>query len=488
MSITKLETGITAFDHISDGGLPLGRTTLVTGSTGSAKTLFAAQFLAMGIIHFGQTGVFVTFEENPEDIRKNLKSFNWDIDTWEKEGKWCFVDASPKENDEILVGDFNLNAFRIRLEHAISKTKATRVVIDSIGSVFAQFPDEIFAIRRELSKVVMTLRRLKATAIITAERSEEYGKISRFGVEEFLTDNVIILRNVLSNEKRRRTIEILKFRGSNHVKGENPFTLTVNKAVVIVPLSDMTLDHKSSTVRVSSGIPALDKMCGGGFFRDSIILVSGATGAGKTLMVSNFINGQEGKKEKCLLMAFEESKDQMFRNAKGWGQDLAKLEKADQLKVVAIYPEVSSLEEHLIRIQELIEEYKPTRLAIDSISALTRNPTDSGFQEFITALTSYLKHKEITCMFTATTPMLTGGTSVTEGSIATITDTIILLRYVEKPGNMLRCLSVLKMRGTNHDSSIRRFSIKDDGMEIGEPLEIISGILTGNPVVISQNQ
>ncbi len=260
MSLKKLLTGIAAFDHISDGGLPFGRTTLITGSTGSAKTLFGSQFLAMGIMQFDEPGVFVTFEEHPDDIRNNLKSFNWDIDAWEKSGKWAFVDASPKEEDTITIGEFNLNAFRIRLEHAVTKTKAKRVVIDSIGSVFLQFPEETFIIRRELSKVVMTLRRLQATSIITAERTEEYGKISRYGVEEFLTDNVIILRNILSNEKRRRTIEILKFRGSNHVKGESPFTLTPKRAVVIVPLSAMQLNHKSSTKRVTSGNPELDQM------------------------------------------------------------------------------------------------------------------------------------------------------------------------------------------------------------------------------------
>src|SRR6476620_10802297 len=320
MDIEKLKTGIEAFDHISDGGLPVGRTTLIAGSSGSAKTLFGAQFLAMGIMLFDQPGVFVTFEEQVDDIRKNLKSFKWDIDKWEKEGKWTFVDGSPKDEDSVTVGEYDLSAFRIRLERAITKSNAVRVVIDSIGSVFAQFP-EMHTIRRELFKVAMTLRGLKTTSIITAERTEEYGKISRFGVEEFLTDNVIILRNVLSKEKRRRTIEILTFRGSDHVKGENPFTIVPDQAVVIIPLSAMELNQRSSNVRVTSGVKKLDEMCGGGFYRDSIILVSGATGAGKTLLVANFINGIREKKERCLLMAFEESREQLFRNAKGWGQD-----------------------------------------------------------------------------------------------------------------------------------------------------------------------
>src|SRR5690606_5861360 len=192
------------------------------------------------------------------------------------------------------------------------------------------------------------------------------------GVEEFLTDNVIILRNVLNKEKRRRTIEILKFRGSDHVKGENPFTIISSQAIVIIPLSAMELKQRSSNVRVTSGVEKLDEMCGGGFYRDSIILVSGATGAGKTLLVANFINGIREKKERCLLMAFEESREQLFRNAAGWGQDFEQLEKDGLLKVVCIYPEVSSLEDHFIRIQEIVKDFKPDRIAIDSLSALTR--------------------------------------------------------------------------------------------------------------------
>jgi circadian clock protein KaiC len=487
MSLQKLPTGIEAFDHISHGGLPQGRTTLIAGSSGSAKTLFGAQFLAMGIELFDQPGVFVTFEEQVEDIRKNLKSFNWDIDTWEKEGKWVFVDGAPKDEDVITVGDYDLSAFRLRLERAITKSKAQRVVIDSIGSVFSQFP-EMNTIRRELFKVAMTLSRLKTTSILTAERTEEYGKISRYEVEEFLTDNVIILRNVLIEEKRRRTIEILKFRGSSHEKGENPFTINSHLAIVIIPLSAMDLKHRSATERVTSGMPKLDEMIGGGFYRDSIILVSGAIGAGKTLVVSSFVNGIKEKKEKCLVMAFEESCEQFYRNARGWDMDFQQLEKEGLLKVVCIYPEVSSLEDHFIHIQEIIKEFKPDRIALDSLSALSRTSNDKGFRQFIIALTSFLKHKGITGMFTATTPSLSGGTSVTEGNISPITDTIILLRYVEMSGEMQRSMSVLKMRGSKHDSSIRKITIADDGLTIGKAFEGVSGILTGNPRVIRKTK
>ena len=221
------------------------------------------------------------------------------------------------------------------------------------------------------------------TTIMTIERRSEYGEISRFGVEEFVADNVIILRNVLEEEKRRRTMEILKFRGTSHQKGEWPFTLIPEEGIVVIPLSAMELEQKSSVVRISSGNKELNDMCGGGYFRDSIILVSGATGTGKTLMTTEFISagGREG--EKCLLLAFEESRDQLIRNATGWGADYEKMEAEGKLKIVCKYPEVSGLEDHLISIKSSIEEFKPNRVAVDSLSALERVSTLKSFREFV---------------------------------------------------------------------------------------------------------
>jgi circadian clock protein KaiC len=479
MKLKKLPTGIDAFDHISDGGLPLGRSTLVAGSSGSAKTLFGAQFLAMGILLFDQPGVFVTFEEQADDIRENMKTFNWDIDSWEAEGKWLFVDGSQKEEDVILIGDYDLLAFRVRLEHAIKKIKAQRIVIDSIGSVFFQFSDDK-QIRQELAKVVIGLNRLNVTSLITAERRKEYGKITRYGVEEFLTDNVIVLRNVLKEEKRRRTFEILKFRGSNHEKGEIPFSIHPEKAILIIPLSAMDLKHEVSDERVSSGVTKLDKMFNGGIYKGSIVLVSGAIGAGKSLLVSNFVKAIRKPKERCLLIAYEESCKQVIRNAKGFGIDLKTLEQEGLLKIECVYPEVASLEDHFINIQLLIEEFKPDRIAIDGLSALSRVSYKKHFQQFIISFTSLLKDKQITSMFTSTTPILAGGTSETEGDISPLTDAIILLRYVEKSGEMERSIAVLKMRGSKNDPAIRQFIINEKGVDIGKPFVGISSILTGN--------
>ncbi|HYE30312.1 MAG TPA: circadian clock protein KaiC [Methylomirabilota bacterium] len=492
MSVTggveKLATKISGFDHISDGGVPLGRTTLVCGTAGSAKTVFAAQFLVEGIKQSNENGVFVTFEESAEDIRRNFLNFGWDIAKWEAENKWAFVDASPRPGEEnVVVGEFDLTALMARIEYAINKVGAKRVSMDSLGAIFGQLSDEQ-SVRRGLFAVSGAVKRLGVTTIMTAERTDEYGAIARYGVEEFVADNVIILRNVLEGEKRRRTIEILKYRGTNHAKGEFPFTVTSDGGIVALPLSAMELKQHSSNVRITSGNEDLDKMCDGGFFRDSIILISGATGTGKTLMASQFLAASAASNQRALLFAFEESREQFYRNAHGWGFELEKMESEGKIKIIPQYPEVMGLEDHLIVMKQAIEEFKPMRVAVDSLSALERISTTRSFREFVLGLTSHIKHQEIAGLFTSTTPSLLGGTSVTEAHISTITDSIILLRYVEMYGEMRRGLTVLKMRGSMHDKDIREFTIDLKGMHIGKPFRQVTGILSGSPRHTSVNE
>lgn len=481
----KLQTGISGFDHISHGGLPLNRATLVAGTAGSAKTLFAAQFLASGIQNFDEPGVFVTFEETPADIRENLITFGWNVQEWEEQKKWAFVDVSPNIDDETFIsGDYELSAIIARIQHAVQAVNAKRLVLDSIGAFFSQLTD-VHIVRRELFGISAALKRMGVTAVVTAERTSDYGEIARFGVEEFVADNVVLLRNPLELEKRRRTIEILKFRGSNHEKGECPFTVLDNEGLSFIPLSSMSLTQRSSDVRVYSGVSELDEMCGGGFFRDSIILISGATGTGKSLTVNHFAHGAAENNERALVFAFEESKDQFYRNAKGWGMDFEKLEQNGVLSVQCQYPESAGLEEHLFHMKKAVDKLRPARVAIDSLSALERISLPKAFREFVLTMSSFLKEREIAGLFTSTTPSLLGGPSITESHISTITDTIILLRYVELNGEMQRGLTVLKMRGSSHDKQIRRFVIDGNGMHIKEPFLNVTGILAGHPVQTS---
>lgn len=478
--IGKLRTEIEGFDLISFGGLPEGRTTMISGTAGSAKTVFAVQFLAAGITKADEAGLFITFEETPNDIRRNMRSFNWDIPEWERRGKWQFLDASPRPGDQIAVtGEYDLGGLLSRIEHAVRKLNAKRVSLDSLDGVFTQFADRGI-VRQEIFRISAALKAMGVTSVLTSERTSESGEISRHGIEEFVADNVIILRNTLEQEKRRRTIEILKFRGTVHQKGEFPFTVTTDSGIVVLPLSAMELEQRSSNLRVTSGNEELNRMCGGGFFRDSIILVSGATGTGKTLITTGFIAGGIAADERCLLFAFEESHDQLRRNARGWGIDFQTMESDGKLKVVCVYPETAGLEDHLLMMKKQIEAFRPNRVAIDSLSALERVSSLKSFREFVIGLTSFIKHQEVAGLFTSTSSHLLGGESVTDTHISTITDSIILLRYVEMFGEMRRGLTVLKMRGSMHDKEIREFTIDGSGMHVGRPFRSVSGILSGH--------
>ncbi|HEY9598794.1 MAG TPA: circadian clock protein KaiC [Cyanophyceae cyanobacterium] len=486
VGVQKIRTMIEGFDDISHGGLPIGRTTLVSGTSGTGKTLFAVQFLCNGIINFDEAGVFVTFEESPTDIIKNAYSLGWDLQKLISDGKLFILDASPDPEGQEVVGNFDLSALIERIQYAIRKYKAKRVSIDSITAIFQQY-DAASVVRREIFRLVARLKQIGVTTIMTTERIEEYGAVARFGVEEFVSDNVVIVRNVLEGERRRRTIEILKLRGTTHMKGEYPFTIT-NYGINIFPLGAMQLTQRSSNVRVSSGVKTLDEMCGGGFFKDSIILATGATGTGKTLLVSKFIQDACLRGERAILFAYEESRAQLSRNASSWGINFEEMEYKGLLKILCSYPESAGLEDHLQIIKSEIASFKPSRIAIDSLSALARGVSNNAFRQFVIGVTGYAKQEEITGFFTNTTDQFMGSHSITDSHISTITDTILMLQYVEIRGEMSRAINVFKMRGSWHDTGIREYTISEEGAEIKDSFRNYERIISGSPSRVSINE
>ncbi|WP_008317809.1 circadian clock protein KaiC [Leptolyngbya sp. PCC 6406] len=484
--VTKIRTLIEGFDDISHGGLPIGRTTLVSGTSGTGKTLLGVQFLYHGIVHFDEPGILVTFEESPEDIIKNAFSFGWDLQKLMDEGKLFILDASPDPEGQDVVGNFDLSALIERIQYAIRKYKAQRVSIDSVTAVFQQY-DAATVVRREIFRLAARLKLMKVTTLMTTERVDEYGPVARYGVEEFVSDNVVILRNALEGERRRRTVEILKLRGTTHMKGEYPFTIT-NEGINIFPLGAMRLTQRSSNVRVSSGVKTLDEMCGGGFFRDSIILATGATGTGKTLLVSKFLENGCANGERVMLFAYEESRAQLLRNATSWGIDFEDLEERGLLKILCAYPESAGLEDHLQIIKSEISQFKPARIAIDSLSALDRGVSNTSFRQFVIGVTGYAKQEEITGFFTNTTEQFMGLHSITESHISTITDTILMLQYVEVRGEMSRAINVFKMRGSWHDKGIREYTITGDGPDIRSSFRNLERIISGSPTRTSVDE
>ncbi|HET8979626.1 MAG TPA: circadian clock protein KaiC [Solirubrobacteraceae bacterium] len=483
VGIPRLEVGIPGFDVVAEGGIPAARSTLVAGTAGSGKTLLGVQYLVAGIERYGQGGVLVTFEEPADEIMRNVRSLGWDLRAHHAAGRLGIVDVAGVAGEEIFeAGQFDFQGLLARVERAIEKVSAVRVVLDSLTGIFPQFTDQ-HAVRRELARVTARLRALGVTTVMTAERSEEYGPIARYGVEEFVADNVVILRHPLNRERRRRTLEILKFRGAPHQHGEYPFSIDGRSGVTVIPLAETGLKTRALPYRSSIGKPAVDKMCGGGIFQDSIVLVSGATGTGKTMMVTEFLAAGLRSGQRGLFFSFEESRPQILRNAASWGVDFGDAEAEGMLRIDSRYPERLGLEDLLVEMRHQIEEFRPKRLAIDSLSVLDRVSSGALFREFVVGMTSLIKEFELVAMCTSTAD-LGGGTQSTELTpVSTITDTIIVLRYLERASEVHRCLTILKMRGSAHDKTIREYTIGDTGMELGGPVSGATGILTGSSAV-----
>ncbi|HET9077062.1 MAG TPA: circadian clock protein KaiC [Acidimicrobiales bacterium] len=477
-ALERLEVGIPGLDIITRGGLPRGRLSLVAGTAGAGKTVFATQFLASGIRAGGESGVFVTCEERPESIRRNTRSLGWDIGGWESAGRWAFVDASPRNQvDTVFTGDdYGLGPLLARITQAVARVGASRVAIDSVGALVTQF-DRVAPARQALFRLADTLHDAGVTTVITAERPEDYGPIAHLGFEEFVADNVIILRNALDGEKRRRTVEVLKMRGGSHRKGEHLFTLLDGEGIVVVPVSVDSIGYGSSEQRLTAGVAELDRMFHGGLFEKSLWLVAGPTGTGKSLLAAQFVAGGVQTGQKALLHSFEESHDQILRNGRNWGVDLAGMEQGGQLRIVAEAPESASLEDHLQRMKATIDEFRPDRVAIDSLTALQRIATVKSFREYVLGLTLHIKWQSLAGMVTSSSKDFLGSETSSELHVSTISDAITLLHYVPAEGELRRGVQVLKMRGSDHDKAVREFHITGRGMEIGEPFDNITHLL-----------
>jgi circadian clock protein KaiC len=480
-SVPKMATGIPGFDHVAMGGLPTGRATVVAGQAGSAKTVFAAQFLAEGVRR-GQPGVFVTLEEPADDVRANLRTLGWDVPVWEDAGNWRFVDASPVIRPTGDPAPYSLETLIAQIGQAVDATGAERIVLDSVTAVLA-LHDEPAAVRQLLRSLVTRLRAAGLTVLLTVETpGDPGGTLSRYGIEEFVADNVVLLRNVHEGSFRRRTLEVLKMRGAMHHKGDVPFTVVPGQGLVVLPVRP-PLSAQASEDRVDFGNPGLNEMAGGGLFRGSCALAAGPTGVGKTLLAMEFLAAGCARGERGVLFAYEETREQVLRNAQGWGHDFAALEREGLLTIVPLYPEVASLDDHLVEIKAVVDQVQPARVVVDSLSALERLGSPASYRALVIGLTSYVKEIGVVSVVTASSADLIGGTSVTESHISGLIDAIVLLRYVERDSAVRRGLTVLKMRGSAHDAQIRQFEVVDGtGMVVGEPFEGLSSVLSGRPV------
>lgn len=480
-SLERLTVGIPGLDLLTGGGLPRNRLTLVAGTAGSGKTVFAAQFLASGITQADEAGVFVTFEESPDNIRRSVRSLGWDIAAWEASGRWAFVDASPRHHlDTVFTGDdYGLGPLLSRIADAVRRVGARRVAVDSIGALVSQFDTQGLATharaRQAVYRLALALVDAGVTSVMTAERDDDYGPIGQLGFEQFVADTVVILRNALEGEKRRRTIEIFKMRGGSHLRGEHLFTLLRGQGIVVVPVSVTAMDWSTSSTRLTCGVAALDAMFAGGLFAKSLWLVAGPTGTGKSLLSAQFCAGGVATGQRALLHSFEESHDQLVRNAANWNLDLAAMEAAGQLRIVATTPESASLEDHLQRMKAEIDEFAPDRIAIDSLTALQRVATVRSFREYVLGLTFHMKRRSMVGLVTSNSSDLLGSAEQ-DLHVSTISDVITLLHYVPIGSQLRRGIQVLKMRGSDHDKSVREFRITGDGMVLGEPFEDITAL------------
>ncbi|KAA5534788.1 KaiC family protein [Taibaiella lutea] len=475
-SLQKTLTGIPGLDDITMGGLPKGRPTLVCGGPGCGKTLFSLEFIVKGALQFNEPGVFMAFEEKADELAANVVSLGFDLEELQREKKvkidYVHVDKSEIEE----TGEYNLDGLFIRLGYAIDSIGAKRVVLDTIENLFSGLSNEGI-LRSELRRLFQWLKEKGVTAIITGERGEN--TLTRQGLEEYVSDCVILLDHRVINQISTRRLRIVKYRGSLHGTNEYPFLID-DEGISVLPVTSLTLNKKVSSESISSGIDELNNMMSkNGFFRGSSILVSGTAGTGKTSIAGSFIDASCKNKEKCLFFAFEESPAQIIRNMSSINIDLQAHIDSGLLEFFASRPTLYGLEMHLVAIHKAIKKSKPSVVVLDPITNLITVGSVSEVKAMLVRLIDFLQEEQITVMFTALS-MNTIVNDQTDEGVSSLVDCWLMIKDIESNGERNRGLYIMKSRGMQHSNQIREFVITDHGLELIDVYLGPDGILTGS--------
>ena len=474
--LPKCPTGIQGLDEITGGGLPRGRPTLVCGGAGCGKTLLAAEFLVRGATQFDEPGVLMAFEETEAEMKANVASLGFDLEGLVRRQKIVVDYVHIERSDVQESGEYDLEGLFVRLNHAIDSIGAKRVVLDTLEVLFASLPNEAI-LRSELRRLFRWLKDKGVTAVITAERGRE--QLTRHGLEEYVSDCVILLDHRVNDQIATRHLRVVKYRGAQHGTNEFPF-LIGDKGISVLPITSLSLNHKVSGERIATGIPRLDAMLGGkGFFRGSSILLTGTPGTGKTIIAANFAQAAARRGERVLFFSFEESPDQIIRNMHSIGLRLEPLVKNGLLRFHSARPSLYGLEMHLATMFKEIVTFKPHVVIIDPITSLMDSGTDSEGKGMVTRLIDFLKASQVTSLFTS----LTQGSHAlqqSETAMSSLMDAWVLLQDFEGNGERNRVLYVLKARGMAHSNQIREFLISDRGIDVVDAYIGVSGVLTGS--------
>lgn len=475
-ALAKSPTGIRGLDEITLGGLPRGRPTLVCGRAGCGKTLFAVEFLVHGAIDYNDPGVFIAFEETEEDLTKNVASLGYDLADLSRRKKLT-IDYIRVERSEIEeTGEYDLEGLFVRLGHAIDSIGAKRVVLDTIEAIFSGFQNTNI-LRAELRRLFGWLKDKGVTAVITAEQGD--GTLTRHGLEEYVSDCVILLDHRVRDQISTRRLRVVKYRGSSHGTNEYPFLID-EQGISVLPITSLGLEHKAASERVSTGIESLDQMLGGkGYYRGTSILISGTAGTGKTSIAAHFVDAACRRGERCIYFSSEESPAQVTRNLRSIGLDLEPWMKKGLLHFDATRPNFHGLEMHLLRVQKLIDQIKPSITVFDPLSGYLTLGDSLEVKSMLTRLLDSLKGRQITSIFNT---LLEGDHSElqTELGVSSLMDSWILLRNIEHNGERNRGLYILKARGIAHSNQIREFIFTDRGIELKDVYAGAEGVLTGS--------